>query len=294
MPSTKTGLRARFLCMTFFRRFHSIQGSLLLHELSFLLLILVTAVVAVGWGFAWQKSAEESMRLTTMNSHTQAIRSEVYRQLKEVFDASFLHDKYASDEYALYLERINAHLLDLDRIAGSPSERQAISRISQAYDAFHQQTYRLLAEQALNEQHKQLLDQQLEQYTFPALEIAFIRFEKVLMHRQQLLMLSRESWKWQILLVVVIPIVIAISFLIYARRFVRKKLAEPMAEVIQGADWISSGDFSHQIPEAGLNEISKLAQAINTMAAELRLQRERLAVSAQAAKSRQTDSNDAE
>jgi nitrate/nitrite-specific signal transduction histidine kinase len=267
--------------MKLFHRSHSIQGSLLLHELSFVLLILVTAVVALGWGFAWQKSAAESLRLTAMNSHTQSVRSEVYRQLKEVFDATFLGDKYASDEYAHYLERINSYLVDLDSLALSPREQAAIAKISQAYDGFHLQTQQLLAEQNLNAQHMQLLDRQLEQYTFPELEVAFIRFEELLSHKQQLLTMSRESWLRQMLLLVVLPVIIAFTFLLLARRFVRRNMVKPLSEVMQGAKWISSGDFSHQIPEAGLDELNNLARAINSMATELAKQHEGLALSSQ-------------
>lgn len=275
--------------MKLFHRSHSIQGSLLLHELSFVLLIFVTAAVAIGWGFAWQKSAAESLRLTEMNSHTQSVRSEVYRQLKEVFDATLLGDNYASDEYAHYLERINTYLVDLHSLAESPREQAAIAKIALAYDGFHQQTRQLLDEQSLSEQHKQLLDRQLEQYTFPELEIAFIRFEKLLTHQQQLLMMSREIWLWQMLLLVVLPVIIAVTFLLLARRFVRRNMVKPLAEVMQGAKWISSGDFTHQIQESGLDELNNLARAINTMATELANQRERLALSPQAADNSRTD-----
>jgi nitrate/nitrite-specific signal transduction histidine kinase len=277
--------------MKLFRRFHTIQGSLLLHELSFVLLILVTASVAIAWGFAWQKSATESLRLTAMNSHTQSIRGEVYRQLKEVFDASFLRDKYANDEYAYYLERINTYLLELESMAVTPRELAAISKITQAYDAFHQQTRQLLAEPNLNEQHKQLLDRQLEQYTFPQLEIAFIRFDKLLMHKQQLLETSRQGWLWQMMLLVPILLLLASTFLLLARRFVRNNMVKPLADVMQGAGWISKGDFSHQIPQAGLDELMALSHAINTMAKELANQREQLIGVKHNAESPETDGN---
>lgn len=264
---------------------------MLLHELSFVVLILITASVAIAWGFAWQKSSVESLRLTAMNSHTQSIRGEVYRQLKEVFDASFLRDKYANDEYTHYLQRINTYLTELEAMAVTPPELAAISRISHAYDAFYQQTRQLLAESKLSEEHKQLLDRQLEQYTFPQLEIAFIRFDKLLMHEQQLLVMSRQNWLWQMLLLVPLPLVVAMTFLLLARRFVRNNVVKPLADVMQGAGWISQGDFSHQIPQAGLDELMTLSNAINTMATELAHQREQLVVAKSSTEHATTDTD---
>lgn len=249
---------------------------MLLHELSFVLLILITAGVAIGWAFAWQKSSEESLRLTAMNSHTQNIRGELYRQLKEVFDASFLRDKYASDEYEHYLQRINTYLQDLVALANTAGEQEAIQRISQAYDAFYRQTRQLLGQGDLNEQQKQLLDQQLEQYTFIELEIAFSQFDSLLKDKQQTLTQSRQRWLSQMFILVPVPVLIAVTLLLLSRRFVHNNLVKPLAAVMQGARWISKGEFSHQIPQMGLDDLVKLANAINTMAAELASHRDKL------------------
>lgn len=262
--------------MKFFRRFHNIQGSLLLHELSFVLLVLITAGVAIGWAFAWQKSSEESLRLTAMNSHTQNIRGELYRQLKEVFDAAFLRDKYAADEYAHYLQRINASLQDLNMLAVASEEKQAISRIALAYDAFYRQTRQLLGLKNLNAQQKQLLDQQLEQQTFSRLETAFSRFDQLLKARQQALTQSRKKWLSQMTVLVPIPVLLAVTLLLLSRRFVHSNLVRPLAAVMQGARRISKGDLTHQIPQMGLDDLVRLADAINAMAEELASNRDRL------------------
>lgn len=262
--------------MKLFSRFHSIQGSLLLHELSFVLLILITASVAIGWAFAWQKSSEESLRLTAMNSHTQNIRGELYRQLKEVFDATFLSDRYAQDEYALYLRRINGHLADLQALSLSSDEAVAVNRIALAYNEFHRQTRQLLIPRDLSAEQKRLLDHQLEQYTFNELETAFSQFDKLLKSQQQDLVASREKWLSQMMFLVPLPVVLAISLLLFSRRFVRQNLVKPLAAVMQGARKISKGDLQHQIPSFGLDDLVRLAKAINSMADELATSRDKL------------------
>ena len=262
--------------MKLFKRVHTIQASLLLHELSFVLLILITSSVAIGWAFAWQKSSEESLRLSTMNSHTQSIRGELYRQLKEVFDATFLSDRYARDEYELYLRRINGYLLQLKTLANAMDERQAIDRIGLSYHDFYRQTSQLLIPQSLSPEQKQLLDHQLEEYTFSELETAFSRLDDILQNKQQALADNRDKWLSQMLVLVPIPAIIAITLLLLSRRFVRANLVRPLASVIHGARRISKGDLVHQIQPSGVDDLARLARAINTMAEELMVSRDKL------------------
>ncbi|MED5509650.1 MAG: two-component sensor histidine kinase, partial [Pseudomonadota bacterium] len=165
-------------------RLNTIQGSLLLHELSFVFLILITTSVAIVWAFAWQKSSEESLRLTAMNSHVQSIRGELYRQLKEVFDAAFLDDQYARDEYNFYSRRINDGLADLRLLSEPGTETEAITQIEAAYTDYRQQTRELLRSVSLSEEQKNLLDYQLEQETFAELEHAFSSFDRLLKDKQ--------------------------------------------------------------------------------------------------------------
>lgn len=262
--------------MKLFRKFHSIQGSLLLHELSFLVLILVTASVGIVWAFAWQKSSEESLRLTAMNSHVQNVRGELYRQLKEVFDASFLSDVDAADEYDLYTRRINTFMQDLQLLAVDSNELEATKHIAVAYNRFHSETNKLLTPSHLTQQQKHLLDKQLEQYTFSELEAAFDGFERLLQNKQRVLAESRQKWVSHITLLAPVPVLLAISLLLLSRRYVKNNVVRPLASVMQGARRISKGDLQHKIPHRGVDDLTRLADAINTMADELASNRDKL------------------
>ena len=127
-----------FFYMKLLSRFRSIQGSLLLHELSFFIIILVTASVGTVWAFAWQQSSEESLRLTSMNNHMQNIRGELYRQLKEVFDANFLDDESAPEEYEDYTNRINGFIQELKQEAIEGRELHAVIDNQLAYQRFNE------------------------------------------------------------------------------------------------------------------------------------------------------------
>ena len=258
------------------KRFNSLQATLLLHELSFVLLVLITGTVGVVWSVSWQHSSEESLRIGLMNTSMQNIRGELYRQLKEVFDASFLHDIDAVDEYHAYTETINSYLIELNVLASDQQEQQAIKLVSDAYHAFHAETVQLFSETNLGIDQQQLLDKGLEQHTFSQLEFAFSSLDKQLKNKQRILSQSRQRWSSRLSWLVPIPIILAIGLLIASRRFVRKNVVHPLAEVIDGAKLISKGDFQHEIPLMGVSDLVHLSQAINTMANELELSRDSL------------------
>lgn len=260
------------------RKLHRIQSSLLLHELSFLLLILITTSTGIIWAFAWQLNSEESLRLTTMNTHAQNIRSNLYRQLKEVFDATFLADKDAIDEYAAYTKRIEIYIDDLERIAVTGTERKAIAAIDNAYDHFRRETEHFLQyeERSPRAEQTHLLDEQLENRTFTKLETAFSEFEILLENKQQLLARKRQQWMSNVLMLLPIPVLLAISLLLFSRRYVKRNVIKPLNDVMAGARLISKGNLQHKIAEYGVADLARLAGAINSMADDLATSRDKL------------------
>lgn len=258
------------------KRFNSLQATLLLHELSFVLLVLITATVGIIWSVSWQHNSTESLRIGSINTTVQNIRGELYRQLKEVFDASFLHDSDAIDEYQSYTSTIKDYLIELNTIVADEQELQAIKKVSIAYDAFYSETVILFGETVLNLEQQQLLDDELEQHTFVQLELAFSNLERLLSDKQQRLTESREAWATRLVLLAPIPLLLAISLLMMARRFVKKNVVRPLSDVIDGAKLISKGNLEHAIPLGGVTELVRLSEAINTMASELAASRDSL------------------
>ena len=75
---------------------------LLTHELTFIALIIL-AVAGGSYGiYLWDKSAKESQRIHSLVQEIQQTRGNLYRQMKELFDAFFLEDMEARDEYKAY------------------------------------------------------------------------------------------------------------------------------------------------------------------------------------------------
>jgi len=258
------------------KRFHSLHAALLFHELSFVLLVVITATVGIFWSVSWQQSSADALRISSMNTTMQTIRGEVYRQLKEVFDASFLYDYDAVDEYQAYTLIIKEELATLNLYASDQQEKQAIESVSTAYIAFYDETVVLFHGNISQSDQKQLLDNQLEQHTFAQLELAFASLGQLLKNKQQTLTQSRSRWTNRLMWLAPIPFLLAIAFLLAARRFVKQNVVGPLTNVIRGAKLISKGDLEHAIPPLGVTELVRLSEAINTMAQELTASRDRL------------------
>lgn len=258
------------------RRFNSLQTSLLLHEISFILLVLITASVGIAWSSLWQKSSEESLRIGAMNTAMQNIRGDVYRQLKEVFDASFLHDSDAIDEYQEYTHSIHVYLQELQGLTNESQERQVVASISSSYDAFYQQTIRIFDEGVLDPEQRKSLDTPFERETLVSLEKSFIDFAELIRIEQASLIESKARWTSRLILIASIPVLLSIGLLAAARHYIKKNVVLPLAEVIKGAKLISKGELEHSVAESGVIELVRLAEAVNKMAAELIVNRDNL------------------
>lgn len=142
-----------------FKKLQSIQGALRFHELSFVVLIIMMALMSFNWALAWQKSSQESLRLSSMNTHVQHLRGDLYRQLKEVFDVVFLYDSNAVDQYYHFSNQINSYLARLKVLSNSPDEEIFIVRIEYAYNKFYQETRRFFDKAELSNEDRIWLDE---------------------------------------------------------------------------------------------------------------------------------------
>jgi len=265
-----------FLMKRLLKKLQSIQGALRFHELSFVVLIIMTALMSFNWALAWQKSSEESLRLSSINTHVQHLRGDLYRQLKEVFDVVFLNDELAAEQYYQFVDQINSYLARLKVLSSSPDEELLIVRIEYAYNKFYQETRRFLDKDKLSNDDKLWLDDQLEQQTFRQLEMVFSEMEQYLQQQQQQLTDSDERMFGKMLLSEALPILLALILLTISKWFVRRNMLAPLRNVTQGAKVISTGDFNHHIPLTGVDELQRLSQAINSMADELSSNRDKL------------------
>jgi len=259
-----------------FKRITSLQTSLLLHELSFILLVIITASIGITWSLSWQRSSEESLRISEMNIVMQNMRGDVYRQLKEVFDASFLHDYDAIEEYQAYTDSIHNYLTELKAIEIDADERKSIESISDSYIAFYQQTINIFSETNLDSEERHTLDNAFEQHTLVQLEKSFNGLTLIMAQKQAFIIESKTQRTSRLIWTASIPILLSMALLIAARRYIKKNVVRPLSELIDGAKLISKGKLEHSVIVSGVHELVLLAEAINKMADDLIINRDNL------------------
>lgn len=257
--------------MRLFKRFNNIQGSLLFHELSFVLIIMLTAGLGVSWVLAWQNNSQESLRLTALNTHMQHVRGDLYRQIKEVFDVIFLNDDSAEQQYFGYSQAIKHELNQMQLLARSENEQQQVQRIADTYDAFYAETrtYINSEDNEVTEKQLLLLDQPLEQFTLNVFETLFNDFEQYLQSRQSLLAAAQQRWLSQVFWMELLPILLALGLLLWSRHFVKKQVLMPLTDVIEGARRVAQGEWRYALAERGVADLQYLTAAINQMATDL-------------------------
>lgn len=256
----------------------SLKSLLLTHELAFLFLVVVTGGLSGIWVYRWQQTSAESVRLTGLLTTAQHIRSDLFRQIKEVTLARLMEDPRALNLYADYSHRIDRQFNTLRRRTASLEDELAIQEMQRAYRVIQQDMNKIFTDPYLMHRivRLRILDPRYEHELVGGFEQAFQAFEALLTQQQALLEQTVE--RSTRLLIVLLPalVLLAIALLLLSRRSLRRGFVDPMAMVISGARRISKGQLDHKIPLEGAEEMANLAQAINEMAAELARNRDAL------------------
>lgn len=256
----------------------SLRDLLLSHELIFILLILL-AVAGGAFGIhLWDKSAKESQRIHLLVQEIQQTRGDLYRQMKELFDAFFLNDQDAKNEYKSYTESILDHFNKLDALAVGTEELQAIKELEDNYKLFAKDApdmfYRYQA--SPNEKSRKALYQDMETGIFSRYEAVSKRAEDLLLLKQNELKMRLDDAKRASIVILIIPILLAGLLLAISRLFLKRAIINPINAMMQATSEISAGNLQHKVPEAGAQELATLSHEINKMAGELQTNRDAL------------------
>ncbi|MBA2352532.1 MAG: HAMP domain-containing protein [Burkholderiales bacterium] len=233
---------------------------------------MVAASAALGGSalYLWRQASEESLRINAMIEQVQEMRGNLYRQVKEVFDAVFLDDDAAIVQYREYEQRIDAGFATLQKIAREP-EQDAVAGLADAYREVKAEADGLLASDAElpSAARRKLFDTDLELGAFGAYELAFERIERLVnaqkaQSRSRLTILNRLAP-----LLLALPILLAIGLFIYSRLFLQRAIVRPLLAAQSATTMISRCDLAQHVPERGAAELVMLAQSVNHMAADL-------------------------
>jgi signal transduction histidine kinase len=256
----------------------SLRDLLLAHELIFVLLILLSVAGGVFGIHLWDKSAKESQRIHFLVQEIQQTRGDLYRQMKELFDAFFLNDQDAKNEYKTYTESILKHFDKLDALAVGAEEVQAVKELENNYKLFANDApdmfYRYQA--SPNEKSRKALYQDMETGIFT-------RYEAVSKHAEDLLLIKQNELKMRLneakrasMAILIIPILLAGLLLTLSRFFLKRSIINPINAIMQATSEISAGNLQHKVPETGAQELATLSHEINKMADDLQTSRDAL------------------
>jgi len=253
----------------------SLKDLLLLHEFAFILLIILAATAGAVGIHLWEKSSEESNRISSLVLEVQQTRGDLYRQLKELFDAYFLEDTGARQEYDDFTVALEKHFVRLKTLAVGAAEAQAIEALHQSYQEFVFETSTLFDQhkgidnQATQDAIKLALNDGLESGLFLRYEAILASTEKLLSQKQKELAAQQTATKQKSTILLIIPLLLALLLLIFSRVFLNRAIVKPIKSILNATGEISAGNLNHKVPQEGASELSAVSSAINTMAEKL-------------------------
>ncbi len=268
--------------MTALKKNKSLKDLLLIHELAFILLVILAAAAGAIGIHLWEQSSQESSRINQLVQEVQQTRGDLYRQMKELFDAYFLEDEGAKAEYDEFTISVEKHFAQLQTIAIGQAEKSAIAELHASYQQFVLETSTLFDQhQGINNdatkkaiQHA--LNTGLETGLFQRYEMLLGRTENLLNQKQTELNSELKNTQRIATLLLVIPLALAVLLLLFSRVFLKRAIVKPLNDVLTATTEISAGNLAHRAPEEGVLELASVSQAINSMADKLASSQETL------------------
>ncbi len=259
-------------------RLRSLRSLLLAHELAFLFLVIVTGALGGVWAYFWQKTSAESVRINQLTYSSLQIRSDLFRQIKEVTYARLSGNADALSLYGEYSRRIDKHFNTLRQLSASAEEDAAVQGMQRSYRVLQSDMNNIFSDPYFISRVVpiKILDLQYEQIMVGDFEKSQSQYEQLLRDKQQNLDATLATWTRYAPLILPLPIVVAIGLIVMARRWLKRGFVEPMKEITQGARLISIGDVGYVIPQTGVTEMIELSRAINQMAVDLSRSRDAL------------------
>lgn len=263
------------------RQAKSLKNLLLIHELTFIFLIALAGIAGTTAIRDWQQASQESLRINRLIQEIQQARGDLYRQMKELFDAYFLDDIHARAEYNDYTRKMSLHFERLRDMSRGQEELAAISSLQQGHENFLRETEDILQRyrSAPDERLRRVLNTELEAGVFAHYETVSSHAERLLDIKQQELQDNLTAAQHTTLLLLTIPVALAVLLLIFSRVFLQHAIARPISDILYATTEISAGRLEHKAPESRTSELSTLASAINRMASDLARSQKALMVS---------------
>jgi signal transduction histidine kinase len=256
----------------------SLNRLLLTHELAFLVLVVVAGGIGGIWAYFWQQTSAESFRLNYLANTAQEIRSDMFRQIKDVTIGRLRDDPAAEAQYEEILKRIKESFNGLRQHSGSRAEDYAIQHLQQAYGQLQFDMNEIFEDTYLLNRmvRSKLLDPKYEHDLVSEFEAAYTNLQGLIRRQVAVQGAEIETWTRFAPYAITIPIFVAVLLLLVSRASLQRGFVRPMASIMEGTRSLSAGDRHQDLDENGVEEVAVLARGINHMTAELARSRDAL------------------
>ncbi len=254
----------------------SLRRLLLTHEIAFVLLVILSGALGASWAYVWQQWSEASIRLNYLSHTAEEIRSLLFKQIQEVSVAGLRSDPQVRELNSGYVRTMQELFNELRRKSAHRSEDYAVQGLQTAFSLLQADLRETLSDTfALNRLVRaRLLDPGFERNFVADFERAFDSLlgliDLQLAEQERVIRRWRELAPYGLGALILLGVVLLCA----SRRSLTRGFVTPMQAIMAGTRTISSGDFQHSLPEAGVAEVEELARGINRMAVELEDNRE--------------------
>ncbi len=249
----------------------SLRNLLIIHEITFLLLVTATGLLGGLPAFFWQHYSAESVRINSLIYVNEQMRGDLFRQIQEAIRARLLEEPQALALYGEYSRRMDGHFNNLRQNARSKEENQAIQDLQASYRAIQKDMNKIFTDPYIvsRQVRMKILNPGFAQSMFGKFEAEYQTMNRILTREHDELALVLERWTSYAPVLLPIPLLLAFLLVLYARYILNREFVSPMSSVMAGARAVSHGKLEKELPETGVEEIAQLAHAINTMARDL-------------------------
>ena len=211
------------------------------------------------------------MRKHGLDNTSHQVRSDLFRQIREVTRARLMEDPAALELYRDYSRRIDQHFNGLRRHTASRPESLAVQDMQRAYRIIQHDMNNIFTDPYVVNRvvRLKILESGYEQRMVGDFEAAFAALARLTAEQHAILERTMHRWTRLSPVLLPIPIVFAAGLVLLSRRALRRGFVQPMAEVIAGARLLSAGHLEHRLSAGGAHEMAELAETLNQMAADL-------------------------
>lgn len=260
-----------------FPRPRSLKNLLVIHEVAFLLLVLVTGLIGGLSAYFWQQTSSESVRLNELATLNERIRSDLFRQIQTMIRARLLEEAEAVKRYADYSRRIDSLFAEMRSESVREAEDDAIQSLQDSYRVLQRDMNNIFRDPYVTQAAGiNMIDPRFAEEMVGQYEKEYQRFKQLMDKLQRDVDATVDRWIQLARVFIPIALLLVATLLFYTRYSQKHGFRMPMQEIMSGAGIISAGNLEHRIPEQGVQEVSDLARAINRMAHDLAVSRDAL------------------